>query len=139
MKNTTQHFQDTIKAYLDKRAEADPLFAEKYNSTTRTIEDVCTYIINQVKQAGVCGWHDDEIYSMAVHVIDEPDVEIGKVTNCQVVINHQIQLTEEEKEQARQQALAQYQANELAKLNAKPTPKKKAEPKAEETPSLFDF
>ncbi|MCC8115097.1 MAG: PcfK-like family protein [Bacteroidales bacterium] len=135
--NTTTHFQNAIKDYLDKRAEKDPLFAQKYRNTDRTIEDVCAYIINQVKSSGICGWHDDEIYSMAMHVIDEPSVEIGKPIACQVVINHHIQLTEEEKAEARKQAIAQFQASEIAKLTNKP--KKKAELQAEEAPSLFDF
>lgn len=40
----TEHFKQVIKDYLDKRAESDELFRAKYETTTRTIEDVVTYI-----------------------------------------------------------------------------------------------
>ena len=55
------------------------------------------YIFHAVQQSGCCGFSDDEVYSMAVHAIDEPDLEIGKPMNCNVVVNHHIELTEEEK------------------------------------------
>ena len=53
---------------------------------------------------------------MAVHYYDEDDLEVGDAIRCNVVVNHTIVLTDEEKAEARQQALAQYQAEELRKL-----------------------
>ena len=64
MMKGTDHFKNIIKAYLDKRAQEDELFRAKYETTSRTIEDVVTYILNQVKASGCCGFSDDEIYSM---------------------------------------------------------------------------
>ena len=92
----TEQFKEIIKCYLDKRAKEDELFRAKYETTERTIDDVVTYILNEVKQSGCCGFADEEIYSMAVHVIDEPALEIGKPINCDVVVNRHIDLTEEE-------------------------------------------
>ena len=86
----SEHFKKIIKSYLDNRAQEDELFRAKYETTTRTIDDVVTFILNQVKASGCCGFSDDEIYSMAVHVIDEPTIEIGKPINCNVVVNHHI-------------------------------------------------
>ncbi|MBD5584614.1 MAG: PcfK-like protein [Clostridia bacterium] len=136
----TEHFKAAIKHYLDKRAQEDELFRAKYETTTRTIEDVATYILNQVKASGCCGFDDDEIYSMAVHVIDEPNIEIGKPINCNVVVNHHIELTEEEKAQQRALALKRFQDEELRKLqnrNSKPKTVKPQETKQPEL-SLFD-
>ena len=45
----TEQFKATIKNYLDKRAQEDALFRAKYETTTRTIDDVVTYIFNEVK------------------------------------------------------------------------------------------
>lgn len=87
MKGTKQ-FKETIKRYLDQRAKEDELFRAKYETTSRTIDDVVTYILNEVKNSGCCGFDDSEIYSMAVHVIDEPGLEIGKPLQCDVVVNH---------------------------------------------------
>ena len=39
------------------------------------------------------------------HYYDETNIEIGNPINCQVVVNHTIELTAEEKEQARQNAI----------------------------------
>jgi len=110
----TEHFKQVIKSYLDKRAESDELFRAKYETTTRTIEDIATYILNKVKASGCCGFTDDEIFSMAVHVIDEPDIKIGKPMTCGVVVNHHIELTEEEKEEQKAIALKRFQDEELS-------------------------
>ena len=43
-----------------------------------------------------------DIYGQAIHYYEEKDIEVGKPLNCQVSVNHHIELTEEEKAQARQ-------------------------------------
>ena len=137
----TEHFKTCIKNYLDKRAQEDELFRAKYETTSRTIDDVVTYIFNEVKASGCCGFSDDEIYGMAVHVIDEPDIEIGKSIKGTVVVNHHVELTEEEKAEQKSLALKRFQEAELQKLqtrNSKPKPVKPQENKQPEL-SLFDF
>ena len=93
-----------------------------------------------MQKSGCNGFDDDEIYSMAVHYYDEDDIEIGKPTNCQVMVNHMVELTEEEKVEARQEAIKQYQREELAKLQSRNARVKKTENVATHVqPSLFDF
>ena len=58
-----------------------------------------------MKQSGCNGFADDEIYSLALHYYDEDDIDIGKPLKCNVVVNHTIVLTEEEKAEARRQAM----------------------------------
>ena len=73
------------------------------------------------------------------HYYDEDDIEVGKAVSCQVAVNHVVELTEEEKTEARQEAIKQYQREELAKIqsrNARPQKKETAEVVQ---PSLFDF
>ncbi len=101
MTHGTEHFKQTIKSYLDGRAQADELFAARYTNPKKNIDDCCTYIMNQVQRSGCNGFTDDEVYSMAVHYYDEDDIDVGKPINCQVVVNHTVELTAEEKEQAR--------------------------------------
>ena len=135
----TAHFTRAIAEYLNQRATTDPLFAPNLTKPNKSIEDCVTYILNQVQASGCNGFEDDEIYAMAVHYYDEDDIEVGKPISCRVVVNHTIELTEEEKAEARQQAIEQYQRAELAKLlqcNSKPK-----KPEVRETapqPSLFD-
>ena len=135
----TEHFKTAIKNYLDKRAQEDELFRAKYETTTRTIEDVATYILNHVKASGCCGFDDDEIYSMAVHVIDEPNIEIGKPIKCNVVVNHHIELTEEEKAQQRALALKRFQDEELRKLQNRNSKPKTVKPQVTKQPELSLF
>ena len=41
---------------------------------------------------------------MAVHYYEEESIEVGKLVNCQVVVNHQVELTPEEIAEMRQKA-----------------------------------
>ena len=64
----TDHFKELIKNYLDNRAKEDELFRAKYETTTRTIDDVVNYIFHAVQQSGCCGFSDMEVhYHIAVH------------------------------------------------------------------------
>lgn len=91
---------------------------------------------------------------MAVHYYDENDLGTIPTANAKVVVNHAIQLTEEEKAAAKARALAQFEAEEKRRLEwaadvssdkaSSPKPKaKKPEAKKKEpestVPSLFDF
>ena len=136
----TEHFTRTIAEYLNQRAMTDPLFASNLLKPNKNIEECITYILNEVQKSGCNGFDDDEIYSMAVHYYDEDNVEIDKATNCQVMVNHIVELTEEEKAEARQEAIKQYQREELAKLQSRNARVKKTENVATHVqPSLFDF
>ncbi len=98
-------FKDAIQSYLEQRAEYDELFARSYRNPLKNIEDCMTYILNEVQKSGFSGFDDDEVFSMAVHYYDEADIEIGKPIECKVVVNHHVELTEEEKAQARKEAI----------------------------------
>lgn len=81
------------------------------------------------------------ITSFDNHAIDEPDLEIGKPMNCNVVVNHHIELTEEEKAEQRAIALKRYQEEEMRKLqlqqrNSRPKAAK-SQPKPIQELSLF--
>lgn len=135
---STNHFQNTIKAYLDKRAEIDLLFSFRYSLPEKNLEDCITYILNQVQKSGCNGFHDDEIFGMAVHFYDEDNIEIGKpMHNAQIAVNHVVVLTAEEKEQARQDAMQKAQDEAYRKM-IQPTKKAKKVALTIQ-PSLFDF
>ena len=136
----TMAFADTIRHYLEKRAENDVLFAVKFANPSKSVEDCVTYIINEVKKSGCNGFTDDEIFGKAVHYFEENEIEVGNPINCKVVVNHTVELTEEEKEQARQDAIERLRQEEMAKLRKPIQPKKATEKKTQDVqPSLFDF
>lgn len=113
---TTAHFKNTIETYLKNRAETDELFAVSFNKPNKNLDDCITYILNCVKQSGCSGFADDEIYSMAVHYYDEDTIEVGKSINCSVVVNHTIELTAEEKEEARQNAIKRIENEHYSRM-----------------------
>ena len=133
----SNHFKNTIKAYLDQRAETDILFSFQYSKPEKNIDDCVTYILNEVKKSGCNGFADDEIYSMAVHYYDEDKIEVGNPMNAHVVVNHVVELTAEEKEQARKDAIQKAQDEAYKKMTQ---PVKRAKKVAlNPQPSLFDF
>lgn len=136
----TEHFTRAIAEYLNQRAATDPLFAPNLMKPGKSIEECVTYVLNQVQKSGCNGFEDDEIYSMAVHYYDEDEIEVGKAVNCRVAVNHVVELTEEEKAEARKEAIKQYQREELAKIqsrNARPKRTERAAIQIQQ--SLFDF
>ena len=133
----TDHFKNTIKAYLDQRAETDLLFSFRYSLPEKKLEDCITYILNQVQKSGCNGFHDDEIFGMAVHFYDEDNIEVGKPMNAHVTVNHVVVLSAEEIEQARQDAIQKAQDEAYKKMMqpVKNTKRVALNPQ----PSLFDF
>lgn len=134
----TEHFKRTIQAFLEQRAAEDELFAVNYRNPAKNIDDAVTYVLNYVQKSGCNGFLDDEIFGQVVHYYDEIDIEIGKPIQCQVVVNSHIELTEEEKIEARQRAIQKVQDEAYTKMK-----QGKAKPKTKQTtevqPSLFDF
>ena len=123
--------------YLEQRAEEDTLFAKKYRNPAKNIDECVTHILNYVQKSGCNGFTDGEIYGQAIHYYEENEIEVGKPMNCQVVVNHVVELTEEDKAEARQNAVRRYQEEELRKLQNRnrPPARKVTQPQ----PSLFDL
>lgn len=132
---STDHFKTTIEAYVKKQAETDPLFAPCLNKEGKNIDDCCTYILNWVKNSKCNGFTDEEIFGQAIHYYQEDNINIGNPINCKVVVNHEVILTEEEKQQARMKAVEREIEEQRKKLIEK---KPKAKQEEVQTPSLFD-
>ena len=73
------------------------------------------------------------------HYYDEDEIEVGMEITCRVAVNHIVELTEEEKAEARQEAIKQYQREELAKIQSRNARPQKKETAGVAQPSLFDF
>lgn len=134
----TDNFKIAIQNHLNQLAERDPLFSETLKKENKNIDDCVTYILNEVQKSGCNGFADEEIFGMAVHYYDEDDIKPGKKINAKVVVNHVIELTEEEKALARQKAIDEVITDEKEKMKKKREAKKPAEP-SKAKPSLFDM
>lgn len=119
------HFQTEIQSYLEQRAEYDELFARSYRNPLKNIEDCITYILNYVQKSGCNGFSDDEIFGQAVHYYDETDIEVGKPIDCKVIVNHHVELTEEEKTEARKEAIKRAENEAYSRMTKRKTASKK--------------
>ena len=135
MAQATDHFKATIQAYLEQRAQTDELFAAVYAKENKNLDDCITFILNCVKASGCAGFADEEIYSLALHYYDEDNIDVGKPIQCDVVVNHTIILTEEEKAEARRQAIKR--AQDEAYNAIKHPSKIMAKPAINNQPNLF--
>ena len=129
-------FKQVVLAELTRRAEKDSLFAKPFSKPNKNIDACISYVLNTVKQSGICGFTDDEVFGMASHYYDEDDIANLEPMKCKVVVNHTIQLTTEEIQAAKKEARDEVVNVEMNRLRAtKPAPKK-----AEESNTLsFEF
>ena len=129
-------FKQVVLAELTRRAELDPLFAKSFQKENKNIDDCISYVLNTVKQSGISGYTDDEVFGIAAHYWDEDDIANLEPMKCKVVVNHTIQLTAEEIQAAKKEARDEVMHAEMNRLRAtKPAPKK-----AEESNTLsFEF
>ena len=136
----TRAFQETLEQYLSGMAQQDQLFADKFNNPSKTMEGCVNFVLSEVQKSGMNGFTDPEIYSMAVHYFVEEGIkDVPAIKDCQVVVNHQVELTAEEIEEMRQKAKEKVLADEVIRLrNAgkKPTVVK---PQQEEEQLLLSF
>ncbi len=117
MSKGTENFKNAINSYLENYAKEDSLFAISLKKENKNIDDCVTYILNEVKNSGLNGFEDSEIYGMALHYYDEDKIEVGNSLNGKIVVNHFVELSEEEKAEVKQKAIADFeQARETAKL-----------------------
>ena len=115
----TIKFKETILQYLEGRASNDPLFYDTYHKEGKNIDDCIKYILNTVKKSECSGFTDDEIYSMAVHYYDEDNIDVGSSTSMQVIVNHKVELSEEEIEDAKIQAKKRAEEEQYKKMTKK--------------------
>lgn len=138
-------FENRIKDYLEKKAAEDPLFAETYRSSNKTVTDCCEWITEEVRKAAegknTVALSDETVYSMAVHFYDEKidyksNLETDMRDGAIKEFAKNYQMTEADIDEARTIAMQEAIRNEKAKLAKKPVKKDEHE---EQQLSLFDM
>lgn len=138
----TDNFKKTIQAYIENLGATDEQFIALQG---RNIDDCITYILNQVKASGANGFTDDEIYGWAVHYWTEKEVTVGEPINMDCRVNHIVELTEEEKAEAKQKAIDEVIAVEKQRMQGGKTkgnittPKPTVVTPTTAAPTLFDL
>lgn len=101
--------KQAIKAYLDNRAANDAQFALAYAKKNKSIDRCFDYIMGEASKRGraVC-MTDEEVFGLAVHYYDEDNIKIVNVRHGGVSHSAPVQLTEDEKQQARKEAMERF-------------------------------
>lgn len=76
-----------IRAYLDKRAADDQLFAVSYAKEKKSIKECCAYIRGEARKlstGNVAVVDDATVYGWAVHYYDEDDIKVEGTTPAKV-------------------------------------------------------
>jgi len=117
----SEAFIQTIKEYVENNSSID---VNKHPE--KSIEKCVNYILTQVQKSGCNGFKDAEIFGMAVHYFDEPNEKLGTIKDLSmnVVVNHHVELTEEEKEAMKQAALDEVKRKQIESLTKRQTEKK---------------
>lgn len=139
MERHTEEFEKTIAAMLNQEALQDPLFAEKLKKEEKTMSECCEYIIGEVEKSGRCGFADSEILCMAKHYWDEDKIKPDIHGPCKVVVNHEIQLTEEEKAEAKREAMERLISENKRRMEERSRKPSKTQNVTSNQTSLFDL
>ena len=59
------------------------------------------------------------------NIDDETDIEVGKPIDCKVIVNHHVELTEEEKTEARKEAIKRAENEAYSRMTKRKTAPKK--------------
>ena len=136
----TRAFQETLEQYLSGMAQQDQLFADKFNNPSKTMEGCVNFVLSEVQKSGMNGFTDPEIYSMAVHYFVEEGIkDVPSMKDCQVVVNHQVELTAEEIEEMRQKAKEKVLTDEVIRLRNAGKKTSVVKPQQEEEQLLLSF
>lgn len=120
-------FKRTIEDYLTVRANTDEQFAKSFAKPGKSVDECCNFILNTVRASGCNGFEDDEIYGMAVHYYDEDELDPKylKPVGGTVVVNHKVELAQEDKVKLEEKARKDYYEECLCKQREQLHPKKK--------------
>ena len=81
-------FKECIKRHLDKMAQQDFAFAERYKLESKNLDSCCQYITSQAKKQaknGCAAIEDAVVYGWAVHYYMEDSVKIDTTAQAKVV------------------------------------------------------
>ena len=81
-------FKTCIKNHLDKMAQQDFAFAERYKDEKKSLDECVKYIMAEAKKQaknGCAAIEDAVVYGWAVHYYQEENIEVEKAPKAKVV------------------------------------------------------
>jgi predicted protein tyrosine phosphatase len=80
-------FKSVIEEYLTNAAQGDTAFAQHYAKASKNLESCFDYIGGEVKKTGLCAFHDQEIFDMAVRYYIDDTIAQPVPVNCTVAVS----------------------------------------------------
>ncbi|MEC3881991.1 PcfK-like family protein [Parapedobacter sp. 10938] len=137
----SESFKTIIWQQLQLIAQTNGQLAEAISKEDKKLDDCIKYIIMNVQKSGINGFADEEVFDMAIDYYLTEKVDLKGDIKCKVVVNRMVQLTDEEKKKAKEDALNALIKSETQRLS-KPKPTAVAKPKTDGKSnvslSLFD-
>ena len=124
MKSSTSAIE-VMQQMLQERCIAEPMFAIKMANPNKSMEGAVNYLCNQIQKSGLCCVDDATVMNILVHYFDENEIEEGKSVNCNIVVSKP-ELSAEDKEQMKAQAMEDYREEQLRELRRQNQPKPQA-------------
>lgn len=124
MKSSTSAIE-VMQQMLQERCIAEPMFAIKMANPSKSMEEAVNYLCNQIQKSGLCVVDDATVLNILTHYFDENEIEDCGNVNCNIVVGKP-ELSEEDKEVLKAQAMEQYKDEQLRELRRQNQPKPQA-------------
>lgn len=136
-----------MQQMLQERCIAEPTFAIKMANPNKSMEGAINHLCRTIQKSGLCVVDDMTVENILVDYFDEDNIEDGGKVNCNIVVSKP-ELSEEDKAELKEQAMEQYNEEQLRALRRQSQPKAQSKPTATAPkagaeiyvqPSLFDL
>ena len=134
-----------MQQMLQERIIAEPALAIKLANPKKSLESAINYLCHEIQKSGMCVVDEQTVLSILLHFYDEDSIEDGGTPiNCNIVVSKP-ELSDEDKETLKEQAMEQYKQEQLREIRRQSAPKAQPKPTApkagaeiDSIPNLFD-
>ena len=113
---------DIIRNYMEERCANDPILAIKYANPSKSIEKALNYVASEVQKSGLTIMDSDSVFGLVMHYYDENLDDVPNV-NCKIAVAKE--LTDEERAEAKAEAMELYKEEQMRELRRQSLPKPK--------------
>ncbi|MCM1139437.1 MAG: PcfK-like family protein [Muribaculum sp.] len=111
---------EVVRNYMEERCANDPILAIKYANPSKSIEKALNYVASVVQKRGLTIMDSDSVFGLVMDYYDENMEDIPNV-NCKIAVAKE--LTEEERAEAKAEAMELYKEEQLQALRRQNQPK----------------
>ena len=107
-------FKNTIKNHLDELAKVDDSIREVLLKPNKSIEECCSYIIQEVKRMNYTAVADEDVYAIAITYYMDDTIKNVKMENADVVVPSNTSVVAEKKEKIQSTSTSNAVSNSIS-------------------------